>query len=168
MDKVVTTYQRGRMMKKVQTYDRMYAQALDIISRMKLSPEPSTEGSSMYVFTYKNTTMFLDEGLEDHDIDLLCPIYLSGTEEEQKQLFESAKDMAEEDLVDFDIFYIGEGLAYMSLFLQVKETRHKLYKKHLVAMLDKLFDGYITFMCAISLIQYTQSPEFISSIADNK
>lgn len=151
----------------VRKYDRMYTQALDIISSMGLSPQPTAEGSSMYVFEYKNATMFIDEGESDHDIDLLCSVYLSGTEEEQKQILEAAKDMAEDDLTEFDIHYVGDGLAYIALFLRVKESRHKLYRKHLVSIMDKLVDGYITLSCAISLISYTQSSEFIESITNN-
>ena len=149
-------------------YSSMYIQALDILSSMGLTPQPTAEGSSMYVFKYKYLTMFLDEGEERNDIDLSCSVYLSGTEEEQKQLLEDARDMADLDLKDYDIYYIGEGLACISLFLRMKETRHKLYRKHLLSMLDRLHEGYFTLMCAISLISYTETPEFISSILNDK
>ena len=76
--------------------------------------------------------------------------------------------MAEDDLTEFDIHYVGDGLAFIALYLRVKESRHKLYKKHLVSMMEKLLDGYITLSCAISLVRYTQSPEFIASITNNK
>ena len=112
--------------------------------------------------------MFIDEGESDHDIDLSCSVYLSGTEDEQKQILDNAKDMAEDDLTEFDIHYVGDGLAFIALYLRVKESRHKLYKKHLVSMMEKLLDGYITLSCAISLVRYTQSPEFIASITNNK
>lgn len=152
----------------VRKYDSMYIQALDIISSLGLSPQPTSEGSPMYAFEYKNATMFIDEGESDHDIDLSCSVYLSGTEDEQKQILNDAKDMAEDDLTEFDIHYIGDGLAFIALYLRVKESRHKLYKKHLVSMMEKLLDGYITLSCAISLVRYTQSPEFIASITNNK
>lgn len=152
----------------VRKYDSMYIQALDIISSMELSPQPTSEGSPMYAFEYKNATMFIDEGESDHDIDLSCSVYLSGTEDEQKQVLNDAKDMAEDDLTEFDIHYIGDGLAFIALYLRVKESRHKLYKKHLLAMMDKLVDGYITLSCAISLIKYTQSSEFIESITNKQ
>lgn len=149
-------------------YDKMYIQALEILTSMGLAPEPIAEGSSMYVFKYKYLTMFLDEGEDRNDIDLSCPVYLTGTEEEQKQLLEDARDMADLDLKDYDIYYIGDGLACISLFLRMKKTRHKLYRKHLVSMLDRLHEGYFTLMCAISLITYTETPEFISSILNDK
>lgn len=152
----------------VRKYDSMYIQALDIISSMELSPQPTSEGSPMYAFEYKSATMFIDEGESDHDIDLSCSVYLSGTEDEQKQVLNDAKDMAEDDLTEFDIHYIGDGLAFIALYLRVKESRHKLYKKHLLAMMDKLVDGYITLSCAISLIKYTQSSEFIESITNKQ
>ena len=152
----------------VRKYDSMYIQALDIISSMELSPQPTSEGSPMYAFEYKNATMFIDEGESDHDIDLSCSVYLSGTEDEQKQVLNDAKDMAEDDLTEFDIHYIGDGLAFIALYLRVKESRHKLYKKHLLAMMDKLVDGYITLSCTISLIKYTQSSEFIESITNKQ
>lgn len=146
----------------------MYLQALEILTSMGLTPQPTAEGSSMYVFKYKYLTMFLDEGEDRNDIDLSCPIYLTGTEEEQKQLLEDARDMADLDLKDYDIYYIGDGLACISLFLRMKKTRHKLYRKHFVSMLDRLHEGYFTLMCAISLITYTETPEFISSILNDK
>lgn len=152
----------------VRKYDSMYIQALDIISSLGLSPQPTSEGSPMYAFEYKNATMFIDEGESDHDIDLSCSVYLSGTEDEQKQILDNAKDMAEDDLTEFDIHYVGDGLAFIALYLRVKESRHKLYKKHLLAMMDKLVDGYITLSCAISLIKYTQSSEFIESITNKQ
>lgn len=154
--------------KKKQQYGSMYDQAHDILSAMGLDPKPSIEGSSMYVFEYKDTTMFLDIGENDHDIDLLCPIHLYGTAKQQKQLLEDAKDMAENDLLDYDICYIRKNLAFIALYLQVKKTRHKLYKKHLVSMLDKQHEGYTTLMCAISLVMYTLTPEFLASITDDK
>lgn len=152
----------------VRKYDSMYIQALDIISSMGLSPQPTSEGSPMYAFEYKNATMFIDGGESDHDIDLPCSVYLSGTGDEQKQILNDAKDMAEDDLTEFDIHYIGDGLAFIALYLRVKESRHKLYKKNLLSMMDKLVDGYITLSCAISLIKYTQSPEFIESIMNKQ
>lgn len=135
---------------------------------MGLSPQPTSEGSPMFASEYKNATMFIDKGESDHDIDLLCSVYLSGTENEQKQILNDAKDMAEDDLTEFDIHYIGDGLAFIALYLRVKESRHKLYKKHLLSMMDKLADGYNTISCAISLIKYNQSSEFIGSITNKQ
>ena len=65
----------------------------------------------------------------------------SSVEDEQKQILDDAKDMAEDDLTDFDIHYVGDGLAFIALYLRVKESRHKLYKKHLMSMMDKQVDG---------------------------
>lgn len=154
-------------MKQKDKYGTMYEQALDIVTGMGLDPKPSSEGSPMYVFQYKGATVFLDAGEGRNEIDLMCPIYLSGTETEQKQLLEDAKDMAEEDLKDYYVHYIGHNLAYIALFVQIKETRNKLYKKHLLEMLDKLLEGHTIIMTAISFILYTQSPEFIKSVTED-
>lgn len=155
-------------MKQKNKYGTMYDQALDIVKDMGLTPKPSSEGSPMYVFEYRGETVFLDAGEGRNEIDLMCPIYLSGTETEQKRLLEDARDMAEDDLKDFYVHYIGHNLAYIALFIQIKKTRNKLYKKHLSEMLDKLLEGYTTIMTAISFVLYTQSPEFIASITDDK
>lgn len=145
-------------------YDSMYKQALDIITKMGLSPERLSKYSPMWEFKYKDIPMCIDTGFEHNEFVLSCPINLYGTEEEQKDTLETAKYMTADDLPDFDIYYIGDDLACISWYLQVKETRHILHKKQLISSLDKMRDSYFTIEAAISMVMLTKEPEFIASI----
>lgn len=147
---------------------RMSQQALDIITSMGITPKLTSGRSNMYVFDYSATKIFICECDERNDIDLFCPIQLDGTVDEQKQMLEQACSMAEEDLKDFEVCHIDDGLAYIAFFIRIKETRHKLYKKHLISILNKMVEGYTTLMTAICIIAYSQSPEFLDSISNEE
>lgn len=146
-------------------YDSMYKQALDILKAMGLDPVLS--GIHMYSFEYKNISMYLDKGDNHNEFYLSCPVYLLGTVEEQKDTLDIAKYMTAEDLPEFSIFYIVDGLACILWTLQVKETRHILHKKQLIHSLDRMRDGLLLLESAISLVMLTKDPDFIASIEDD-
>lgn len=151
----------------IMQYSSMFEQAIVILEKMGFSLKSIDPNDKLFIFKYADVNMFVGKGEEKNDIDLFCSIHMTGTVEEQKQILNDAQSMAEDDLKDFNTCYIDDGLAYIALFLRIKESRHKLYKKHLMSMIDKLVEGYTTLMAAMCIISYSQSPEFIKSL-DNQ
>lgn len=149
-------------------YESLYKQALDMITEMGLSPELCSEGYIMHSFLYKEEKLFIGEGETDKDIELVCPVYLNGTEEEQKELLDKAQGIAENELQDFDVEFLGMNLAYIVLNVSFKKNRHNLKQDNLVYMLDKILDGHKALMSAIGVALYTQSPETLASIINNE
>lgn len=145
-------------------YGSMFEQAIVILEKMGYLPQSIDSNSQLFTFKYGDVNMFIGKGEDKNDIDLFCSILLTGTEDEQQQILNDAQSMADDDLKDFNTCYIGDGLAYIALFFRIKESRHKLYKKHLVTMMDKVIEGYATLMTAICIISYSQSPEFLASL----
>ena len=151
-----------------QKYDSLYKQALDMITEMGLSPELCSEGYIMHSFLYNEEKLFIGEGETDKDIELVCPVYLNGTEEEQKELLDKAQGIAEIELQDFDVEFLGMNLAYIVLNVSFKKNRHNLKQDNLVYMLDKILDGHKALMSAIGVALYTQSQEKLASLINNE
>lgn len=149
-------------------YKSLYKQALDMMTEMELTPELCSEGYIMHSFLYKEEKLFIGEGETDKDIELVCPVYLNGNEEEQKELLDKAQVIAEDELQDFDVEFLGMNLAYIVLNVSFKKNRHNLKQDNLVYMLDKILDGHKALMSAIGVALYTQSPETLASIINNE
>ena len=129
------------------------AQAMEWLRKMGIEVKPAIPSSEMYEFEYEGVLMMMFVALPNGQIQISCPFYLDDEKEEyKKQTFEIVKSIVKEDLKDYYIEYVGNGLAFIDQVWKRPQKSRVLRKYQLLQMLKEISDAYYTILAALALV----------------
>lgn len=127
--------------------------AFEWLRKMNIEVKLSIDSGDMYEFKYKEVLMFITTDTNDKELFISAPVYLMGkTDAENRDIFETAKYMTNDDLKDYIVEYVRGQLSYIGQTYVRPKHIPTLRKYQFLQMLDEIVDVYYTFLTATMIV----------------
>lgn len=124
-------------------------QAFVWLTKMGIEVKQAIKSGKMYEFEYKNILMFIAIDTPDDELFISAPVYLIGDSDEcNRDIYKIAECMTRDELKDYIVEYVNDGLSYVGqVYVRPKHIR-KLRKYQLQQMLEDMINVHNTFLLA--------------------
>lgn len=141
-------------------------QALQLFDKMGIKIQHEISSTKIYVFEYERVMMLMHIDSPDDQIELGFPFFLEeGSESFNRQTFDIIKEMTSNDLKDYYMEYVGNGVVFVDKVWVCYKRCKTLRKYELIKMMKDVCDAYYTLLAALSLVRMSSDMVGVNKVS---